>query len=106
MSKKKFKKKFSVTDDMKAELKKRTEETVADGEDFGGGHASILDAGKIKKSVKWFSVKSGKDNLNRFDIIQYVVSSDFYEKMKNHSNRPTGVKVGKLDFKLEVPVHK
>ena len=104
--KKKLKKKFSVTDNMKADLKRRTEETVADGEEYGGGKSTVLDVTKSKRPVKWYSVKSGKENKNRFDIIPYIVKSEWYEKMKNHSNRITGVKVNKLDYKLEVPIHR
>lgn len=104
--KKSFKKKVSVTDDMKADLKRRTEETVSDGEGFGGGKTSVLDVTASKRPVKWYKVKSGKENKNHLNIIPYIIRSDWYEKMKNHSNRPTGVKVGKLDYKLEIPFHR
>lgn len=96
---------MKLTKAMKEDFKKRIDDTVMDGEGFGSGKSPILNSSKSKRPVSWYEMKSGKEDVNRIDIIPYVVSKNYYENLRNHSNKPTGVKVGNMDYKLEVPIH-
>lgn len=90
---------------IKDSLKKRVLETVKDKDEFVSVKASVLDINKSKKPVKFYKLEGGKKNINRFDVIPFRITQDWYEKLRQHSNRPTGVKKGFLDYKLEVPIH-
>lgn len=90
---------------LKESLKSRISETAKDGVDFVTIKQTVLDISKTKRNVKFYQVKSGKENINKLDIIPFEVTEDWYAMLKGHSNRPTGRTPGSLDYKLEVPVH-
>ena len=90
---------------LKESLKGRISETAKDGVDFVTVKQTVLDLAKTKRTVRFYQAKSGKEKLNRLDIIPFEISEDWYASLKGHSNRPTGRQPGDLDYKLEVPVH-
>src|SRR5574343_92779 len=89
--------------ELKESLKKRVVETVKDKDEYVSVKNSVLNFEESNRSVKTYSLKKGE---NSFDIIPYKVTTDWYKNLRQHSNRPTGVEKGLLDYKLEIPVHR
>ena len=84
-------------------LKNKTKDSAENRE----GKASTILSFKAlgDREVKWVDkVKHGRE-ANKFDILPFEVSMDWYETMRKFSGKPTGLVPGDVDYKLEFAIH-
>lgn len=57
------------------------------------------------KEVRWADKpQKGRDD-NRYDILPFVISQEWYADMRTFYGKPTGLEVGDVDYKLEYASH-
>ena len=79
----------------------------ADKGKTGLGRTDILDFSIIPDMpVNRFEAKRGNGDINTIDIIPFEITESWYKNLRMPSGRPTGLDVGDLDYKLQVPVHR
>jgi len=86
----------------KEALKRRTQTAVSNRDKKGLGRASVVDLSKI--DIPQYEIKSGRDK-NIIDILPFEITQKWYENLRTFSGNATGLGVGMIDYKLEVPVH-
>ncbi len=90
----------SSADARREKLRNRTKQT-AENRSSGGRHFGILnlegfdDVSFIKPELGW----------NKWDIIPFAISEDWYPKLRGQNGNPGGLEPGDLDYKLEVAIH-
>ena len=84
-------------------LRGRTENSAQNSE---GNSTSFISKKNLNGRELNFANKPkyGRDT-NRYDILPFKVSADWYKDLRSFSGRPTGLEVGDYDYKLELPVH-
>lgn len=90
-------------DQREQRLKDRMNRAQKDRGKRGLGKVSILDLAKY--SVENYKAKSGKER-NIFDILPFQISEPWYSALRTRAGNTTGLEVGDLDYKLEVPIHR
>ncbi len=87
-------------------LRNRSKQAVDNREKKGLGRKSVLDWGRFKgKKPDEFTPKTGKDK-NVIDILPFIITQEWYKKLRTFSGTETNMDVGDWDYKLELPVHK
>ena len=90
----------------KERKKKLQEKTRDSAENREGKNNTVLTFKNLKgREVLWIDkVKFGRD-INEFDFIPFIVSTDWYARLKKFSGKLTGLEPGDVDYKLEYPRH-
>lgn len=91
---------------LKKKLKERQKRSMKNREKRGLGNIGFLDLSRIEgETPDWYKMKGGKD-ANALDLMPWVVTQDWYKKLRTVSGEPTGLEPGDWEYKLEVPVHR
>jgi len=87
-------------------LKQRQMQEHADKGKTGLGRKSVFDYGKaLGKEVNFFQPRYLPEK-NAIDIIPFIITQDWYRKLRSVSGRPVGLEAGDRDYKLQIPVHR
>ncbi len=57
------------------------------------------------REVRWADKPQKDRNDNRYDILPFVVSEEWYADLRAFHGKPTGLEVGDVDYKLEYASH-
>ena len=98
-------------EERKAYLRRRTAKAVQTRDQKGLGKRQVLNLNQLpagKALKEWSGPKTGpaEKDINAIDIIPWEVTQDWYQNLRSVSGLATGVPVGALDYKLEIPVHR
>jgi hypothetical protein len=88
--------------DYREKLKNRTQQAAANKDVRGGGKRSILNLSMLGLPV-WVP-KSGREK-NVIDIMPWRITQEWYKNLRNRQGLATGLDIGYVDYKLEVPRH-
>ena len=84
-------------------LKRRTNQSAKDRGKKGLGKVGYLNQDQL--GDREFYKPSHGQQRNVIDILPFVVSQDWYKRLRTFSGRATGMEVGDWDYKLEIPIH-
>jgi len=87
-------------------LRNRQKQAVETKDQKGLGRKSVLDWSRfVGTRPPGFTPTVGKE-LNLVDFLPFVITQEWYKKLKTFSGLTTNLEVGDWDYKLELPVHK
>lgn len=88
----------------RAKLRGRTETSAENSE---GKSTSLITGKELDGREMKFAKKPkfGRE-VNMYDIIPFEITAEWYKDLRTFSGQPTGLEVGDVDYKLEVPVHR
>ena len=92
-------------EERKARMNKRASRAVKNRDQKGLGKVSVIDISKLPEGHKTYDLKSGRSE-NVIDIIPFIVTQEWYKKLRTFSGEPTGLEVGDYEYKLEIPIHR
>lgn len=101
-----MRKRSDSKDDRKARFKERAKRRAEEGAEFGSGDSEKnipLDLSVFgKRTIHWYKPKKG---INKIDILPFIVSQEWYEKLHERSGNKTGAVIGDIEPSLIIPIH-
>ncbi|MCK9543786.1 MAG: hypothetical protein M0R03_17335 [Novosphingobium sp.] len=95
----------STREQRRERLRNRTKSSVENRDKKGLGRSSVIDLSKIPASIGQYAMKTGRNN-NIIDILPFMITQDWYKNLRTVNGNPTGLEIGDIDYKLEIPIHK
>ena len=86
-------------------LRRRQQQAVNDKGKTGLGRKSALDFSKTTKAINYFQPKTGRGEENAIDILPFIITQEWYQKLRTPSGRPVGLEPGDVDYVLMLPLH-
>ena len=96
----------SASEAYKERLKQRGRQEYEDKGKTGLGRKSVLDYSRAAGRPVNFWIPRYHPEVNPMDIIPFVITQDWYRKLRMPSGRPNGLEAGMWDYKLQIPVHR
>ncbi len=97
--------------DPREKMKQRSRRARENRDKRFGGKAkySVLDLDAMCRDfgwdeVPWYQVTAGATK-NEIDIIMFIITQEWYAKLRAYDGTPTGLNPGDWDYKFEIPVH-
>lgn len=89
----------------KEKLRQRQQQEYADKGKTGLGRKSVLDFSRAAREINLWTPRYIPE-ANAIDILPFIITQDWYRKLRMPSGRLINLEIGDWDYKLQVPVHK
>ena len=95
----------SASEIYRQKLRQKQQQEHQDKGKTGLGRKNVLDYSRAMKNVNHWAPKYSPES-NAFDILPFVITQEWYRKLKMVSGRVTGLEAGDWDYKLQIPIHR